>query len=321
MINVYLTYQFTNKPWGGANNFIRLLFYELNKSGDFLFANSFEESCDIVLMNQLSAGPGRNSKKIPLNQIEALRKHGAKIIVRAINLNKHAHGIRSFITGWFEDRRIIKLLNLADFVIFQSQYQKEIFIQAGYKENDNNAVIHNGASEVILQKEKKVLKESEPLRLISSSASPRRTKRHDLIAKLSLEKNIEIKHLGRWPKNVKTENVKLLGMQSNEKIRKELKNAHYFLHPAIKDPCPNVIFEAICNGIPVIYNPGAGSSEEIVGDCGIPLDEFNLGKTIEGARDNFAKLRRKVMENQWKYTIQYSAKNYAEVLKKCVKAK
>ncbi len=320
MINVYLTYQFTNKPWGGANNFIRLLFYELKKSGDFLFASSFDESCDVILMNQLSAGPGRNSKKIPLKQIKALRKHGAKIIVRAINLNKHAHGIRSFLTGWFEDRQIIKLLNVADFVIFQSEYQRNFFSKGGYK-GINNTVIHNGASTVVKQNRTKKLMASEPLRLISSSASTRRTKRHDLIAKLSLEENVEIRHLGRWPKKINSENVKILGLLSSKEIKDEMKNAHYFLHTAIKDPCPNVIFEAICCGLPVIYNGDTGSSKEIVRDCGLAIDEHNLENTIKDARIMFAKLQRKVKENQWKYTIQYSAERYAEILKKCVKVK
>jgi glycosyltransferase involved in cell wall biosynthesis len=315
MIKIYLTYHFINKPWGGANNFIRALCQELMIREDFSFTNLPQDSCDVVLMNQLAAGPGGDSKKLTLKHVENFKKQGKKILVRAVNLNKHAHGIIGILIGWLEDSRTIKLLNLADFVIFQSEYQRNFFIKGGYK-GINNTVIHNGAPKVTIQKNKKTLIASEPLRLISSTASSRRTKRHDLIAKLSLEENVEIRHLGRWPKKINSGNVKILGLQSSKKIKDEMKNAHYFLHTAIKDPCPNVIFEGICSGLPVIYNRDTGSSEEIVGECGIALDEANLGNTIKDARINFAKLRRKVTENQWKYSIQYSAEKYAEILKK-----
>ena len=111
-----------------------------------------------------------------------------------------------------------------------------------------------------------------------------------------------------------------MGIQSAEKIKNEMKTAHYFLHPAIKDMCPNVIFEAICNGLPVIYNPDVGSSEEIVGECGIPLNEFNLGKTIKDARVMMQDLQEKIIENKWKYTIQNAAYKYAEVIKRISKS-
>jgi glycosyltransferase involved in cell wall biosynthesis len=92
-------------------------------------------------------------------------------------------------------------------------------------------------------------------------------------------------------------------------------DCHYFLHPAIKDPCPNSIFEAICSGMPVIYNPAPGSSTEIVGACGIPLDEDDLDGTIAVAREQLIKLKNAVIEKRVNYTIDKAANEYRTVFK------
>ena len=76
-----------------------------------------------------------------------------------------------------------------------------------------------------------------------------------------------------------------------DKMVEEMKTCHYFLHTAIKDPCPNAIFEAICMGLPVIFNPAIGSSPEIVGDIGLALQENDLASTIRRARVQLLELR------------------------------
>ena len=45
--------------------------------------------------------------------------------------------------------------------------------------------------------------------------------------------------------------------------------------PSEKDPCPNTAVEAIKCGVPVCYNSDGGT-KEIVRDCGVPLESFDL---------------------------------------------
>jgi len=325
MIRIHFTYKHVDKPWGGANNFIRALNQNLQESGDFELLRSIEEPCDILFMNQLGTGPDGNRARISLRQVKRLLEpdpfsgNRRKLVVRAVNLNWHAFriGLRNFTRGWWIDRQTVKLLNMADVAIFQSVYQRNFFVRAGYR-GANDEVIHNGASAAYWRDPVPNLEFGDKLRLISSSASPRATKRHDLIARISLLEGVEVLHLGAWPKKLAPGRVKLLGMRPQEDMIRHFAECHYFLHPAIKDPCPNSIFEAICAGLPVIYNPDVGSSSEIVGSCGIALDEKNLIATLDLAKKRYKELRKTVVDHRRNYTILYAANLYRKIFERLV---
>lgn len=323
MIRIHFTYLHIDAPWGGANNFIRALHQYLRAVGSFEIVPSLDEPCDILFMNQLGTGPGGNGAMVSLRKIKRLLESDTskvgqrKLVVRAVNLNWHAFpiGLRNLTRGWWIDRQTIKLLNMADVAIFQSAYQRTFFEHAGFKK-DNSVIIHNGADKTYWRDPLQFPALHDKLRLISSSASPRATKRHDLIAKFSLIESVEVFHLGAWPKGLDSGRVRLLGMQPRDKIMACFAGCHYFLHPAIKDPCPNSIFEAICAGIPVIYNPATGSSAEIVGDCGIALNESDLEGTITSAREQLMTLRNKIIEKRGNYTIGRAAEEYRIIFEK-----
>lgn len=122
--------------------------------------------------------------------------------------------------------------------------------------------------------------------------------------------------MGAWPEGLDSGRVRRLGMLPREEILRALSGCHYFLHPAIKDPCPNSIFEAICTGMPVIYNPGPGSSREIVGECGIALNEKDLAGTAVVAREKLPALRVMVAQRRKDATISHAAAKYRNVLER-----
>ena len=119
--------------------------------------------------------------------------------------------------------------------------------------------------------------------------------------------------MGGWPDGLGKGRVKLLGMLPREKIIEAMTDSQLFLHTAVKDPCPNAIFEAICMGLPVIYNPGVGSSSEIVGNCGIALDETDLTKTITQARQQLSQLQKTVLAQRKRYSVKYAAFRYGQI--------
>jgi len=53
--------------------------------------------------------------------------------------------------------------------------------------------------------------------------SIRRTKRHELIAKVSECKDVEVSHIGNWPDDVDKKNVKFLGILESKYIAPALK--------------------------------------------------------------------------------------------------
>jgi glycosyltransferase involved in cell wall biosynthesis len=314
MIRVHFTYRHVDKPWGGANNFIRAIKTELAHDDRFALTDTVDPLCDVVFMNQLCKGPGGNGQRYTLAQVRRWKAEGRAIVVRAINLNWHAFriGLRNMTLGWLQDRQTIALLNLADFVIFQSVYQREFFLRAGYK-GAQNCVIHNGASRFFWVDRPCAQALDGQIRLVSSTASARSSKRHDLIAKISLCEGVEVTHLGAWPEGLPSARVHLLGMQPREQMLKTVVHAHFFLHPALNDPCPNAVFEALCAGLPVIYNSGPGSSTEIIGQCGLPLDEPNLSNTVQQARSRYGELRSHVLQNRQRFAIDTATAGYRDV--------
>ena len=328
-IRIHFGYRHVDAPWGGANNFIRALHAELARSGDYVFVDSMEAACDILFLNQLGMGPGGGGKRIPLSVIRRRREGGrswvdrllrrrlplaGRVAVRAVNLYRHAFrmGPRNLVIGRSRDRELLRLLEFADVVIFQSAYQRRVFAEHGYR-GKSDIVIHNGADLAFWVTDVTEAPAGDTLRIVSSTVSTRRTKRHDLIARLSELKGVEVLHVGNWPGDVPPRGVKLFGVMTRDRIVDLYRRCHFFFHPAIKDPCPNAVFEAICAGLPVIYHPGQGSSAEIVGPNGLALDEDDLAVTVEKARANIRALKTAVMENRAYYAVQRASAQYREV--------
>ena len=309
---------FNENPRGYVNSFIKSLYLALQQTRQIEFAEDIEDDYDILFLDEFKTGVrseslGRNFSR-GLKKYMKIRKESAgrkRIIARAINLKQHSR--KYGFLYWPEDRLKIRLLNLADMVIFQSHYQKDFFVKYGYK-GKNNIVIHNGADNVIFNDNGSVLWDGkEKLKIISCTMSSHSTKRHDLIAKVSQCKGVEVSHIGRWPDSVDKKNVKLLGIFGREDIADALRSSHIFLHTAIKDPCPSVIFEAICCGLPVIYNDSIGSSKEIVRENGLPINEGNPQETIEQIKKNYYALKEEIKALRHYYSIDRVASQYIKV--------
>jgi glycosyltransferase involved in cell wall biosynthesis len=315
MIRIHFTYRHVDGPWGGANNFIRALRTVLRQSGRFQPVDDATSDCEVVFMNQLGTGPAGNGRMVTLNEVRRYRASGRRVVARAVNLNLHAfrHGPRNLVVGWWKDSQTIALLNMADLVVFQSAYQRSFFERAGYR-GSRSVVIHNGASTDFWVDHPAHPPNDGPLRIVSSTASPRASKRHDLIARLSLCEGVEVTHLGAWPENLPQANVRRLGMLGQQEMVAEFARSHAFLHTAVKDPCPNAVFEAMCAGLPVVYNPGPGSSGEIVGRCGLPLHETDVARTVTHLRQQLPALRDAVLQDRARCTIEHAASRYAEAI-------
>ena len=309
---------FNENPRGFVNSFIKSLYSALQQTGQIEFAGNIEDDYEILFLDEFKTGV--RSDSLGKNFSREFRKYmkvrtetagRKKIVVRAINLKQNSR--RYGFLYRLEDNRKIKLLNSADMVIFQSHFQKNFFVKYGYK-CKNNTVIHNGADNVIFNDNGSVLWDGkEKLKIISCTMSGHSTKRHDLIAKVSLCRGVEVSHIGRWPDSEDKKNVKLLGIFGRENIADAFRSSHIFLHTAVKDPCPSVIFEAICCGLPVIYNDSIGSSKEIVQNNGLPINEGNPQETIEHVKKNYYELKENIKNSRDYYSIARVADQYIKV--------
>jgi hypothetical protein len=321
-MRIFSTYKPVSSPLGGANNFISALFQGLeNKSVEFEY--KLNRHIDFIFINQLSRGNGRGLISLFfLVKLFLFKKiYNKPILTRVVNLNSHAFnkGPRFLFFGLFDDFKTFILISISDHVVFQSEYQMEFFLKKPpffiKKHSMRYHVVHNGADNFYCNSLQRELKEDDKLILVSNTFSFRKTKLHSLIANFSLLPNVEILHIGNWPTDVDSLNVKILGVLKKNDIRSTYLKAHFLLHPAIKDPCPNVLFEAILNGLPIIYNPDVGSSSEIVNNNGLPLNPDSLISTISEARLLFQNLIMKVNSNKSYYSIDRAIDEYFKIIK------
>jgi len=312
---IFFAYKHTDEPWGGANNFIRVLCEGMKKNPDFIVHHDANYPSDILFFSHLSSGPGNVSegkeKRYHFSEIKRLKAQSrAKLVVRAVNLNINANGLnwRSIIS-YFKGGLFLDIET-----IFQSEFQKDFFKKWGYR-GKKNTVIHNGAPKIFKNMDFSIGKIHNPIRLVSNS-NFKPFKRHDIIAKMSLLNELKIVHVGKWSDKIKNHKVDVRGTLRHEEIVKIYKESDYLLHTAVADPCPNSIIEALNFGLPVIYNDSKGSSGELVRGNGIPIDKKNLKKTIELAKENFENLKKKINDDRDYYSIDRAIAMYSEVFNK-----
>jgi glycosyltransferase involved in cell wall biosynthesis len=330
-LKVYLNTKPVDIPWGGGNNFLNSMYKQLKSYKDIEIIEDINSNYDIFFINEFSNGPKSIPRFISLKRIISLKLFGCvdpslfnkdlrhsnkKIVVRMINIKLHAHkqGIKSIIPSLINDFKKILLANIADHIIFQSDYQKSVFEKYGYK-GKKNSIIHNGSNSEFWDDIDRPLIVDNKLCFVSSTFSTRPTKRHDIIAKLSEMDNVSVIHMGNWPKNVDSKKVNLKGVLSINDMKTVYKTAHYFIHPAVNDPCPNVVFEAILSGLPVLYSNGVGSSMEIVKGNGMSLDEDNIPGTVDKCIKDYDKLIINVKNTKSYYSIERAAREYVESFK------
>jgi glycosyltransferase involved in cell wall biosynthesis len=283
--SIYFTYHHVEKPWGGANNFMRAFRQAIQESGTFDILETPSRDCNVLFMNQLGRGPAQGSGQYSLREIKRMRGPKTRLIVRAINLRRNHPGytIRTFFNSKMRDIKALALLHTADHVIFQSQYQKDMFFEYGFK-GSSWSVVYNGAARVFRPAESALPLDNDKLRILSCAFGGRRIKLHSLMAELSKCEGVNMHYAGTWPANVDPANVQQYGVLVADEIAALWRTMHYCFHPAVKDICPNVVCEALASGVPVIYNPKPGGAVEMASSTGIALRENDLATTAQEAR-------------------------------------
>jgi glycosyltransferase involved in cell wall biosynthesis len=317
LTRLYFGYKFIDGPWGGANSTVRALYRSIQSDKRLTLVDDVSE-CDVFFMSSLSKGPGAGSTAYSYAEIKNILSQNPKIklVFRAVNLRRHINpmwAIRHLINGDSRrDKDILRVMSLADKIIFQSDYQKSFFQEAGL-ENINTQTIHNGANASFWYNgSRPVLNKETPINLLCSTFSGKTIKRLALAANISEIPNVSVTHIGRWSKNLDPKNVRVMGILPHEEMREIMNATHYFFHPAIKDICPNAMIESLSAGVPVIYNDEVGSSQEIVGTHGLALNEGGLQGTIDAARINYNGYIKKLEVERHQYDIEHTARKYAD---------
>jgi glycosyltransferase involved in cell wall biosynthesis len=214
------------------------------------------------------------------------------------------------------DFKTLALLHMADHVIFQSNYQKDMFSEYGFK-GSSWSVIHNGAARDYSPAESPPPL-ATPLRVLSCAIGGRQSKLHALMSTFSECEGVDMHYAGKWPDDVHQGKVRLHGVLPASELAALLKTMHYFFHPGVRDICPNVVCEALASGVPVIYNPKPGGTIELAAPAGLALHEDDIEATVREARLHYEVLARKARATSEYYTIHRAMKDYMTIIQNCV---
>ena len=327
-MKIFAGYKPTDKPWGGANNFLRALYSTLEKNYGYEIVFEPHEDCDLFFFCQLGKGPANNSELFSLADLKEIsdRNPFAPCVMRMVNLRGHtSHRYRITYLLNKHDRKsdaaVRDSSKICDHIIFQSEYQKTVLSKFGIR-TQPSTVIHNGAAEIFSRFTGRIptIKDGERLKIFSSAVSTKGWKNHEVIAAFSQCQNVDIFYAGVWPENIQSNNVKLLGKLDHASILEVALKSHYFLHPGEREACSNSVIEALSMGLPVLHYD-SGSSPEIVGDFGIIVHNRNLEKQIATARERQPHIALALNEERHKFSMDTAATKYHQTFLQAIQSK
>jgi len=328
-IKLSLLYKTTDRPWGGVNTFFRN-FRRYANYDDRIELVHHHSKADILLSVGHYIGPGESLKKRHLMNISHglgirnplgrwLSKGEKRIVFRLDGLRK----IYAPEGGKIDDM-LIDNLDVADSAVFQSNYSRECFDHLRIKYPDSNSIILNGTDNRIFFPSGKKPDTSNRVILISNSWSKNHRKGFRTIASFSELDRVEVLHIGRWPEEIASKRVKLLGTMQENEIAQVLRTGQYFLFPSENEACPNTVVEALASGLPVFYHDSGGTPELCRnGTLGMalpkdPIDILTLDRFIEGALDQYSNMRKLILDKMNLFSFEYCYNKYIEHLNNLV---
>ena len=250
-MKVHITNETTDKPYGGGNQFLRLLKRRLTDKDAY--------TDDPALANIILFNSHQNVEKI----IHLRRSYPNKLFVHRIDGPMRLY-------NKLDDTRdhIVNQLNysIANATVFQSVWSKEKNIEMGLVLNSPFKVICNAANKNIFYKET-IENKREKISIVSTSFSPNIRKGFHCYS--FLDQTLDFKKYnycfaGNSP--VKFSNIELLGCLTTQQIADKLRESDIFITASENDPCSNSLIEAITCEVPVLALNSGGHTEIVKND-------------------------------------------------------
>lgn len=327
-MKICIWYSMTDNPYGGANSFLKALKTYLTLKGHQVI-DSPSASADVILVNSWSMGSGAF---LSPDRVAEVKKYGCTAwyrkhlpflkIVFARGKRKgppiihRLDGIAA-LYGRHDDSDATQIMinEMADYTIFQSEFCRQSFANAGVKPM-KSSVIFNGVDNLIYYPGRKKNVSSGNLKALAVSWSDNRKKGFSALTDIAALSGIELTFIGNWCKSVPNGKVRLLGAKPASEIAGLMRQNDIFVHAAENDPCPNVVLEALACGLPVLYKDSGGTSELAKG-YGVPLDE-GYRRAIAELRERYSETRENILQNLHSFSIEYAAEKYLAVIEQAV---
>ena len=233
--------------------------------------------------------------------------------------------------------RIQRDLLLANHVIYQSAFSKDMTDKYLYNRRSDYSIIHNG---IDLDCFRPMKSNNRRIRLLSAGSL-----RHEYMLgtvlpvfnRLWRKHNLELQVVGTLSTICKqqlkeffenneeaSDRINICGAVDNDQMPEQMSKADILLHPRLGDWCPNVVIESLACGLPVVCGSWGGTAE-LVGDGGeiVPTEQWGYGSSfVDGmstaverviySLDNYSAKARQQAEVQ--YDIRLISNKYKEAL-------
>jgi len=326
-IRVFINYKTTDRPWGGSNSFLSVLRKYFADSENIELMNNLNEDCDIMFLNTAYSAPGRY---ISIRQVRMFHRYGSTNYFKyAFKLFKRRQskivlrldGLRRFYAETSEvkgDKIQLDLIKYADAIVFQSKESLTQFEKMIGKIPVPHYVVHNGVSQEIFNiNGKEYWNKKDKLKIFTTSWSKNPMKGFGDIARLSNFDKVIVNFVGNWPAGMDPEKVNIKPAMSQLLLAEEYKRNDLFFFPSRNEACPNVVFEALSSGLPVIYHP-SGGTPEIASRYGVKQKE-DLHATLDEVADRYDVLIERIKKDYFLFSIDYAGEKYAEVFQNVYK--
>lgn len=284
-MKVFILYSTVNRPFGGANQFMRAL-------KDFFAAQGVLTknimAADVILLNSHSLG-GRHGKVFQLGYLlKALFPR--KIFIHRIDGPVQLYGNSSRAN--VDTNTYLLNEAVADGTIYQSNWSRERNRECGMRSARYETTIYNAADSTFFFPPEHQ-KSSGPIRLVATSWSNHANKGFDVYKELdrSLDwSRFVMTFVGRAPQSF--QNITIHDPVASHELGELLRSHDIFITASINDACSNSLLEALACGLPVVAR-ASGGHPELVGRGGeLFEDAAGAVDAIERVAQNIEQYRR-----------------------------
>lgn len=318
-MRICIWYQLSRRPWGGSNSFLSALTQEFRRLGVRVDSTPRRYD-DIILVNSWSRGRGQylDYEKVQeikqkgwINLKSGFDSHPSPTLIQRLDGIARLYGRNDPQA----DQIQCAVAEIADFVIFQSQYSRESFMQYGIQPADS-VIIRNAVDGNLFYPSARNTGLGKEIKIIAISWSDNLMKGFSLLPKLASLKDVKVYFIGNWNPAVDHGDVIRLGVKSRKEIAEILRDMDLLVHPAQNDPCANVIIEGLASGLPVLFH-NSGGNPELAHDYGVPLVE-DLRYSMQEIRNRYSELRKKILECRQDFLIKNCAEQYLSIFENTI---
>lgn len=246
-MKIHILYSFRQGAWGGGNQFLNVLrkFLKHNESytddsisSNVVLVNSYQEIARAIFLKY---------------------RYPHKWIIHRLGPIFSYHRGRKW---HIMDKLVVFFANnIADGVIFQSQWSCNESKKLGFSGN-NNEIIPNAVDSSIFYPRKLIGELPKKTRLIATSWSKNANKGFELLT--FLDDNLDftrysMKFIGNTPVSFK--NIQIIQPQPSAGVAEQLRLSDIYISTARFEACSNALLEAIACDLPVVFLNSGGNSE------------------------------------------------------------